>query len=81
MEIAAVPNLRKPLINRTKESNESHQEKFCSKPIRAISNFFDSILSAAAIIVFLIFIAYIWWICFIDDWRGERQSGVNRMYY
>ncbi len=71
-ERTAVPSLRKPLISRAAVSEDtSHKESF--KPIKAIGEFVDTILSAAAIIVFIVFVAYICWICLFDDWRGERR--------
>ena len=56
-------------------------EAFSFKPAKAIRGFFDTMLSAAVIIAFLVFVAYIYWICFIDDWRGERIVSINRIEY
>lgn len=56
-------------------------EAFCSRPFNAIRNFIDSILSVAVIVAFLVFVVYIYWICFIDDWRGERITDIDRADY
>jgi hypothetical protein len=82
-ERTAVPKMSKPLMVRSMAAHNETAvtEGFCSKPIKAIRNFIDSILSVAVIVAFLVFMAYLYWVCFIDDWRGERVTDVNRMEY
>ena len=82
-ERAAVPKMRKPLIVRSAATSDEPTvtEGFCSRPMKAIRNFIDTILSVAVIVAFLVFVVYIYWICFIDDWRGDRITSVNHMDY
>lgn len=80
-ERTAVPSLRKPLITRKAVLMEETGNVETFKPIKAIGEFFDTILSAAAIVAFLVFVAYMCWICFFDDWRGERVAVTQSVVY